>query len=240
MFIRSFKEEGVWVDLTLRGFVKMTAWAITLCCAFFLFAQYNTRKNLPDEDAKVLIIIASVGIILLFVVGIWDWVAMTREENEFQAEVEEVEEKENVEATTVEETLVTKLCWGFQVAGLAGSCWHTVFNMLAVLDIAPVHLVYGITFPYSFLLFLLAFFSDPKSGKNTFEWALFLTLSASEVAYFADGIRSESTFHLANTSLRVLLYLIVIHFSFKFRARLAEVEDTVLSNFLLGALSKIG
>jgi hypothetical protein len=67
-----------------------------------------------------------------------------------------------------------------------------------------------------------------------------LTLSASEVAYFADGIRSESTFHLANTSLRVLLYLIVIHFSFKFRARLAEVEDTVLSNFLLGALSKIG
>jgi len=225
-------------DLTIREGVKITVIAFAVCCGFYLFAQYNARANLQDGETAFLIVVGGLGTFLLFVTGLWEWKAMERETREVGKSGEE-EAQGRGEANETALRPVTKLHWGFQVAGLVASSAHAVWALIdaVTLDETGISITFALL-PFVGLLFGVAFMSDPRSGNNKFEKILFTSFTGSELPAIIWNVRNGNVGGAVFNVFRFVGWLVLLHFGLKFRDKVAALRDVDLSKFLLESMLK--
>jgi len=225
-------------DLTLMEGIKVVVLASAMCCAFFLFAQYNTRAKMNEGEAAFLIVAGALGTLLLFIMGLWSWKAMDRETRELQ-EAEEDEAKGGVVAEEKALRPVSKLHWGFQAAGLFASCLHTMWSILGAVTLnKDWESIQYFMVPFGTLLFGIAFISDPNSGEKRFEKIIYFCFVAAVVPEFAKELQLGSVKEAIFAVVWIIMLFVLGHFGLKFREMVAALNDEDLNAFMLEILLK--
>jgi len=163
-------------NISPREGVKIAAYAIAACCGFFLFAQYNTRAEISDDEMTVLVTTGAIGVGVLVIEGVWEHVVMTRE----GARIEGKEREEKEGEQNSQQNPVLKLHWFFQAMGLFACCLNLMCVTLRTVTLDDTYAsLQAMMIPFVFLLFILAFLCDSRSRKKMFNILLFLTFTGS-------------------------------------------------------------
>jgi len=233
-------------DLTTRENVRVCIDFFVLCCAFFLFAQYNSRGRMNKGEGTLLVAVAGIGTGLLIIGGCWEWFAMLGEARAMEeggaGEEEGGEGKEEVKEKVVENVTdlppILKLHQSFQISGLVLTLATLVLGILsAVTKDRYYSTLQLMLIPFVTLLFFPAFFADPRSQSATFEKVLFASFTASEIPLVVYNIRIGTHFP-AITLTRFCIWGLCLVYGLSWRRKIANLPDEELSNFFLNSVLK--
>jgi len=225
------------IGLNFREVVTMFLDAIAVCCTFFLFAQYNSRKELSEGEFEFLIVVGGLGSGSLIVVGIWKWFLMAKEVDPkkpgaIEGGTSQVEQPE---------VPVIRLQRGFRILGVLAILLNLMLGTWSAItmDNHFISLQY-LLMPFICLLFLVAFFSDPNREDSTFENTLFGMFMSAE-APVCIHLMKESNGNikeLIEPFARLCIWSLCFYYGSVWRHMVAYLDEERKSKFFLEAMLK--
>jgi len=230
-------------NMTVDEMIKIVVHSYALCCAFFLFAQYNARGEMTDGEESFLAITAATGICALVASGLKEWAAMKIESLNCINDDDDDDGGGGVDDDDVNEREgslpILRLHKAFQhcafVVTLLYNCIGVVF---ASTEISSLGNIQAICLPFVTCTFFLGLFADPRSGKRRFEVCLFCAFAFEEVTLTVRCLFEGQVGYAFSHITRGACWCLLFHFLMKWRERLSLLGDQELSNFFLNFMLK--
>ncbi|GMH93581.1 hypothetical protein TrST_g2467 [Triparma strigata] len=222
--------------------VKIGGFVVSISCAFFLLAQYNSRGRMNRGEVLCLLAVGLLGVLSISVLGIWEWALMLRKTlRERSTSLSPSEAAASTPAPAPPTTEhVLKLHWLYEVLGLFAT---SLSLALGTLEAITLDTSYGWV-QYALMPFVmlagvpLAFFSDVRNKRRTFFTILWLTFVSGEFAAMVFNIRTDSFSAFGVNVGRVIFWCVLFRYGKKARAKIGSMNDADLTNFYLDGVLK--
>ncbi|GMH82038.1 hypothetical protein TrST_g3249 [Triparma strigata] len=236
------------MNLTLQETVQTFGLLAAASSAMFLLGSYGADGNVKDAFEKnVLLSATGIGCSSLIVLASWKLLVIRKEIKQEKAQKEESDKKkkdEDKEVVNAPKLLTEASSFWFWSASLFCSC-QSAICVLCATHLGSYYSSFAtFTFPFSWLSFVIAAFSQPR--RHSSQHMLKLRILGASYAYICEGALITSAFRKGLYTWVVLHFVAVgigtkaFHSGFKLRANIGRLPDRDIDKFLVDTLFKGG
>ena len=217
--------------LSLREKATFCVNTLTMCCAFFLFSQYNARSEINEGERNFLLVVAALGSSTLFVMRAWGWWTLSHKvenKDDGQEQGQDNSPRHVVKLSRNFRCLAIIIAWGYASLGV----------MLAMTLKRRYASMQHMLAPFMGLSLVVDGIADPRAKSSCTRYVAYLGLMLSEVPSSIYQIRIGVVLGVFGSLFRVAVFCLLLKFANRFRRRLSNLDDSDLSNFFLETVLK--